>query len=101
MKKLTGSNKLGTAVFISGNGSNLKSLIKFSHSKKSPVNIKIVISSNVKAEGLKIAKKFKIKTKIFPFYKSIKDENDAIKFLIKNKITLICLAGFMKILSKN
>ena len=101
MKKLIGSNKFKTAVFISGNGSNLKSLIRFSYLKKSPINIKIVISSNIKAKGLKIAKRFKIKTKIFSFDKNIKNENDVIHFLIRNKITFICLAGFMKILSKN
>ena len=41
MDLLTGSKKIKTAVFISGNGSNLKSLIKFSKTKKSPISIDI------------------------------------------------------------
>jgi len=101
MKKLIGLNKVKTAVFISGNGSNLKSLIKFSILKSSPINVSIVISNDPKAKGLKISKKYKIKNKIFNFHNQIIDENNIIKLLKKNKINLICLAGFMKILSKN
>ena len=43
MALLTGSNKINIAVFISGTGSNLKSLIKFSKIKKSPIIIKMII----------------------------------------------------------
>ena len=55
----TGRNKSKTAVFISGTGSNLKSLIKFSRTAKSPISIDFVISNNSKAKGLNYAKKFK------------------------------------------
>ena len=41
MVELTGSKKVKTAVFISGTGSNLKSLIKFSKLKKSPISINL------------------------------------------------------------
>ena len=60
----TGSNKFKAAVFISGTGSNLKSLIKFSKTKKSPISISLVISNNSKAKGLDLAKINKIKKKI-------------------------------------
>ena len=40
MKKLIGLKKVNTAVFISGTGSNLKNLIKFSKTKKSPKSTK-------------------------------------------------------------
>ena len=63
MAILTGINKVKTAVFISGNGSNLKSLIKFSRSNKSPISIKLIISNNSKAKGLSYGKIFKIKKK--------------------------------------
>ena len=53
--KFSGSNKIETAIFISGNGSNLENLIKFSKSKKSPIKIEFVIS-NKKAKGLRYAK---------------------------------------------
>ena len=96
-----GSKKKKTAVFISGNGSNLRSLIKFSKLKKSPISINLIISDNLKAKGLIYANIFKIDKKIFKFKNRKLDENKLISELKKNKIKLICLAGFMKILSKN
>ena len=67
MVQSTGCNKTRTAVFISGTGSNLKSLIQFSRTSKSPISIDFVISNNFKAKGLNYAKKFKIKKKSFKF----------------------------------
>ena len=96
----TGSNKIKTAVFISGTGSNLKSLIKFSKLKKSPIIIKMIISNNYKAKGLQYSKIYKIKKKVFDF-KNILSEKKVINELKKSDIHFICLAGFMKILSKN
>mgnify|MGYP001269828012 CR=1 FL=1 len=96
----TGFKKVKTAVFISGTGSNLKSLIKFSKLKKSPVSINLIISNNPKSKGLNHANIFKIKKKIFTL-KKITEEKKILYELKKNKIDLICLAGFMKILSKN
>jgi len=100
MALLIGSKKK-TAVFISGNGSNLKSLIKFSKQKKSPISICLIISNSYTAKGLIYSKIFKIKKKIYNFKDKISTENKLILELKKNKIELICLAGFMKILSKN
>jgi phosphoribosylglycinamide formyltransferase 1 len=97
----TGSNKIKTAVFISGAGSNLKNLIKFSNLKKSPISIDLIISDNLKADGLNYGKVFKIKRKIFNFKNKNKTEEKVISELKKDKINLICLAGFMKVLSKN
>ena len=97
----TGYNRVRTAVFISGTGSNLKSLIKFSKSKKSPISINFIISNNPKAKGLNYAKKFKIKKKVLNFQNTILSENKLLSILKKNNIEMICLAGFMKILSKN
>ncbi len=93
-------SKKKTAVFISGNGSNLRSLIKFSKLKKSPISINLIISDNLMAKGLIYANIFKIDKKIFKFKNRKLDENKLISELKKNKIELICLAGFMKILSK-
>ncbi len=99
MALLTGFNKINTAIFISGTGSNLKSLIKFSKLKKSPITIGMIISNNPKSKGLKYAKINKIKKKVFNF-NSTKSEKKVINELKKDNINLICLAGFMKILSK-
>ncbi len=97
----TGSKKIKTAVFISGAGSNLKSLIKFSKLKKSPISINLIVSNNPKSKGLHFGKRFQIKSKIFNFEKKSIAEKKIILELKKNKIDFICLAGFMKILSKN
>ena len=63
MAALIGSNQIRTAVFISGTGSNLKNLIKFSKLKKSPILINLILSNNKKAKGFRFAKTFKIKKK--------------------------------------
>ena len=101
MVKLTGYKKAKTAVFISGNGSNLKSLIKFSKSKKSPISVSLIISDNPRARGLKFGKINKIKKKVFNFKKKNKIENLILSILKKHKIKMICLAGFMRIISRN
>ena len=101
MEKLTGLNKFKTAVFISGTGSNFKNLIRFSKIKKSPISINLVISNLDTAKGLIHANKFKIKKKIFNFHNIIHTENKILTLLKKEEIKFICLAGFMKILSKN
>ena len=101
MVKLTGYKKIKTAVFISGAGSNLKSLIKFSKTKKSPISINLIISNDPKAKGLKLSKINKIKKKVFNFKKKYKIENQILSVLKEHEIKMICLAGFMKILSRN
>tara|TARA_Y100000591_G_scaffold40270_1_gene29720 strand:- start:200 stop:781 length:582 start_codon:yes stop_codon:yes gene_type:complete len=101
MVKLTGYKKVKTAVFISGAGSNLRSLIKFSKIKNSPISINLIISNNPNAKGLKLGKMNKIKKKVFNFKKKLKIENQILSYLKKHEINLICLAGFMRILSRN
>tara|TARA_B100000963_G_scaffold319189_1_gene300837 strand:- start:266 stop:847 length:582 start_codon:yes stop_codon:yes gene_type:complete len=100
MAILTGINKVKTAIFISGNGSNLKSLIKFSMTNKSPISIRLIISNNSKAKGLSYGKIFKIKKRVINFRNTKIFDNKLITILRKNQIEMICLAGFMKILSK-
>jgi len=101
MEKLTGPNKIKTAVFISGTGTNLKHLIKFSKIKKSPISIDLIISNTGKSKGLKYADHFNIKKKIFNFKNFRIAERSILLLTKKENINLICLAGFMKILSKN
>ena len=101
MEQLTGLNKLKTAIFISGTGSNFKNLIKFSKIKKTPISINLVISNVNKAKGLKYAVQFNIKKKIFNFQNNKNTEKEILLLLKKEKINFICLCGFMQILSKN
>ena len=101
MKKLIGVNKKNIAVFISGTGSNLKSLIKYSYLKKSKFKIKLIVSSNKKAKGLKYAIKNKIPYLVVNYRIKKKGESKILYNLKKNDIDAICLAGFMKILSSH
>ena len=101
MVELIGRKKVRTAIFISGTGSNLQNLIKFSLKKKSPIEINLIISNNVKAKGLRYAKIYKIKKKIYNHNNRKIFEKRTLKELETNNIRLICLAGFMKILSKD
>ncbi len=101
MVKLIGPKKIKTAVFISGTGSNLKNLIKFSLKKVSPIEVNLIVSNNIKAKGLQFAKLYKIKKKVYNYNKKKISEKRILKDLKLNDIKLICLAGFMKILSKD
>ena len=99
MKKLSGYKSIKLAIFISGRGSNLKSLIKFSNEKNSKFKIIVVISDRKNAKGLKYSKKKNIENIIINYKNKIIAEKKILKILKERNIRLICLAGFMKILS--
>ena len=101
MKKLIGLKKTKTAVFISGKGSNLENLIKFSKRKNSPISIELIISNTHNAKGLKYSRKYNIQKKIISLKNNKLAEEKIFHFLFIKNIKFICLAGFMKILSKN
>ena len=101
MVKLTGLKKIKTAVFISGSGSNLKNLIKFSKIKNSPLSIDLIFSNNSKAKGLRFSSQFKIKECVSSFKNPKVAEAKILNILKKENIKFICLAGFMKVLSKD
>ena len=93
------SGKKNTAVLISGRGSNLRSLIKYSKTKKSLIRIVLVVSNNFSAKGLDYANKSKINNVVIKYSNRKKFEDRLLKLLKRNNVDLICLAGFMKILS--
>ena len=99
MEKSLGKKNI--AVFISGRGSNLKSLINYSKKKNSLIKIMLVISNNTNAKGLKIANSFKIKNYAIKFKNRSIFEKQSLKLVKKYNIDMICLAGFMKIVSGN
>jgi len=92
--------KKNTCIFISGQGSNLKSLIARSRDNSFPIKISLVISNNKEAFGLNYAKKFKIPY-VFINTKLKNYENKVFYYLKKYNISFICLAGFMKIISNS
>ncbi len=92
--------KINCAVFISGRGSNLKSIYNYSKKKNSKINLELVISNNPNAPGVLFSKNKKISTKIVNYKNNKNAEKQIINHLNIKKIKLICLAGFMKILSE-
>ena len=101
MLKSTGVKKTNIAVFISGTGTNFKNLIQYSLKKQSKFKIKLVVSNNLNAKGLEYAKKFKIKKKIINYKNLTNSEIHILNDLNKENINIICLAGFMRILTTN
>ena len=93
------SGKKNTAVLISGRGSNLRSLIKYSKTKKSLIRIVLVVSDNFSAKGLNYANKSNINNIVIKYSNRKSFEDRLLKLLKRNNVDLICLAGFMKILS--
>jgi len=92
------------AILISGKGTNMEAIIKDSKTTNYPGIVKFVLSNNKNALGIIKAKNLGIKTFVFPVNKNNSMENfekKLLNLLIKERIELLCLAGFMKILSKN
>jgi phosphoribosylglycinamide formyltransferase-1 len=94
------NTKKKVAVFISGRGSNLKSLIKHSKKINSKYKIELVLSNKKSAKGLFYAKKNKIKNFVIEGKLQL-FEKKSLNLLKKYKIKILCLAGFMRVLSKN
>ena len=92
--------KRKTCIFISGQGSNLKNLIRNSRDNNFPIKISLVICDNKKAYGIKYAKQHKVPY-IFVNSKIQNYENKILFSLRKYNISFICLAGYMKIISNN
>lgn len=96
------TEKIRTAIFISGRGSNMQALINACKEEENfPAEISLVIA-NKNATGLNFAESQSIKTKIISheiFKNRLDFEQEIHQELVKNNIHLICLAGFMRILS--
>jgi len=92
--------KIKTCIFISGTGSNLQALIKSSREYNFPINISYIVSSTKKAKGLRFAKIYKIPYFILNLNNPLNLEL-LLQKLKGNNITLICLAGYLRILKKN
>jgi formyltetrahydrofolate-dependent phosphoribosylglycinamide formyltransferase len=101
MPRLSGLKIINIAVFISGTGSNFENLIKHSLKKNSKFKINLVVTNKTKAKGLNYANKYKINKKIVNYSNIRNAEKNILIELKKKDINLICLAGFMKVLTKN
>ena len=98
---------LKLAILISGRGSNMKAILDAIKKQNIPINPVVIISNKPTAKGLRIAKKFGVKTEIIESkgFQGNRWEYDQkimhilSKYDITPKNSLICLAGFMRILS--
>ena len=94
--------KLRVGVLISGNGSNLQSIINACEDPNFPAELAIVISNKANAYGLVRAKKSNINIKVIEhqnFKNRSEFEKNINRILIENNVELVCLAGFMRILT--
>jgi len=90
--------KIKTAIFISGRGTNMNVLIGKCKNKIFPASIDLILTNNNQAPGLQLESINNIKSY---FLNKNEFEILAQKKLLEKNIELICLAGFMQILSKN
>ena len=96
--------KKNVAIFISGKGSNMMALINDMKSEKDHHGqTNLLVSNNTKADALVFAEKNSVETFAFDIEK-IEDnlifEEKTLQVLKEKNIDIICLAGFMKILSE-
>lgn len=98
------SKKLKVAVLISGNGTNLQALIDACIEPSYPAEIVLVISNKANTKGIERAREAGITTRVVDHtnYTSREEfDTELSKILSNSKCTLVCLAGFMRILSES
>ena len=96
------NKKIRTAILISGQGSNMRALINASQSPDYPAEIVLVIANKENALGLEFAKQSNIKTAIVNHknFTSREDfDKEMAKIIDENNCRVVCLAGFMRLLS--
>lgn len=93
------------AVLISGRGSNMAALIEAAKAKDYPAEIVLVVSNRPEAGGLLVARAAGIATETVDHTKFSGDRNrfehEIQSILEKYRIEIICLAGFMRLLTAN
>ena len=89
------------AILISGRGSNMLNIVDACNNKILSSKVKIVVSNNKNSSGLAKVKKKGVKTTIIFENQINKFEKELSQILLEEKINFICLAGFMRILSKD
>lgn len=94
--------KIKTAILISGRGSNMEALLEAASAPDFPADITLVASDKADAAGLSKASSQGFTTRALP-YKSFENKaafEDALhQEMVENGIEIICLAGFMRLLS--
>ncbi|NRA28865.1 MAG: phosphoribosylglycinamide formyltransferase [Parvularculaceae bacterium] len=89
------------AIFISGRGSNMAALIEAAQDSELDARVALVVSNKPDAAGLEKATAAGIETLVVPSKGKSREafEQEVERHLIREQIDLICLAGFMRVLS--
>lgn len=92
-----------TAIFISGRGSNMKSLVEAAQQPDYPAEVVLVLSNNPDAEGLSFARAEGIATASIN-HRDYKGDREGFEraiqtVLVEHKVELVALAGFMRLLT--
>ena len=98
---------INLAILISGRGSNMETILKSVKKNKIPIKPSVVISNKPDAKGIKIAQKLGIRTEVIESHGIMGANWDYDKKIVTvlerygvtPKEGLVCLAGFMRILS--
>jgi phosphoribosylglycinamide formyltransferase-1 len=96
------NKKIKTAILISGRGSNMQALVEAAKEQNYPAEIGLVISNKEDAAGLEFARKNGIKTAVVNHknFSSREDFDKKVAEIIdENNCQIVCLAGFMRLLS--
>jgi phosphoribosylglycinamide formyltransferase 1 len=96
-------NKKRVAVLISGRGSNMTALIEAAKTKDYPAEIVLVVSNRPDAAGLARAREAAITTAVID-HQTFRDDRKAFERALddelrKYRIEIVCLAGFMRLLT--
>ncbi len=99
----TSPHRRKVAVLISGRGSNMQALVAAASDPAYPVEIILVVSNKPNAAGLAFASEHKIATAVidhrtFDGRQEFEAALDA--ELVRHKVELVCLAGFMRVLTE-
>ena len=89
-------------ILLSGRGSNFEAIAKHVASGKiADARIAVVISNRADAGGIAIARKLKLETLVLPSKGKAREEHDrdVVAALEKHQVGLVCLAGYMRLLS--
>lgn len=90
-------NKLKLGVLVSGNGSNLQAILDACATKAIAATVSVVISNNPEAYALKRAESYHVPCYVVENNRNL--EPSLLKILKQHQVELVCLAGFMKLLS--
>ena len=88
-------------ILLSGRGSNFEAIADNVASGKLDANIAVVISNKADAAGIESARRRKLNALVIPSRGKVREEHDreVVAALRQCKVDLVCLAGYMRLLS--